>query len=238
MKQSETKKLFFGKYMYRITFCSPLAHYFHKTSSFNATIKNLEKIINDAQELIRKYNAPAKIKRWNRHYTVDADHLHQLEKFKDILVEYDGEFRSRTEMNNVSVYTNDEKMINKIISSIDNKDITEVIKPNPNSKHILEENNEVYIVNKPSEYKYRVIVSGSVQNSKNLADWLENNKEKIKASSCAINGFKFEYWMSNLIFYVRDDKVLTMAQMMLGKNIKQVQKLIFVGDAAASQQNS
>ena len=68
--------------------------------------------------------------------------------------------------------------------------------------------------------------------------WIYQNADKVKASSTAIRGFKKEYWLSNLLFYVRDEKVLMLAQMMFGDSIKKVEKIVFVGDVTVEQENA
>ena len=238
MKYTETKKLFFGQYLYRYKIKSPLAFYFYRTKHFDSMIAAVEAAIIDLEEQIKKNKkSVAIIKRWNRTYEVDYNHISLLTKVKDILVSNYGDFRTRTEMVNLSIYTNNDDMINEL-ENVSKTYSAEISKPNSAAKDILVGNSEIYVVNKPSNYEFRVTVAGKMNNSKEVANWLEENADKVKASSTAIRGFKKEYWLSNLLFYVRDEKVLMLAQMMFGDSIKKVEKIVFVGDVTVEQENA
>lgn len=238
MKYTETKKLFFGQYLYRYKIKSPLAFYFYRTKHFDSMIAAVEAAILDLEEQIKKNKkSVAIIKRWNRTYEVDYNHISLLTKVKDILVSNYGDFRTRTEMVNLSIYTNNDDMINEL-ENVSKTYSAEISKPNSAAKDILVGNSEIYVVNKPSNYEFRVTVAGKMNNSKEVANWLEENADKVKASSTAIRGFKKEYWLSNLLFYVRDEKVLMLAQMMFGDSIKKVEKIVFVGDVTVEQENA
>lgn len=238
MKYTETKKLFFGQYLYRYKIKSPLAFYFYRTKHFDSMIAAVEAAILDLEEQIKKNKkSVAIIKRWNRTYEVDYNHISLLTKVKDILVSNYGDFRTRTEMVNLSIYTNNDDIINEL-ENVSKTYSAEISKPNSAAKDILVGNSEIYVVNKPSNYEFRVTVAGKMNNSKEVANWLEENADKVKASSTAIRGFKKEYWLSNLLFYVRDEKVLMLAQMMFGDSIKKVEKIVFVGDVTVEQENA
>lgn len=239
MKYTETKKLFFGQYLYRYKIKSPLAFYFYRTKQFDNMIAAFEAAIIGLEEQIQKQKrSVATVKRWNRTYEIDADHLNQIKKIKDILVDNYGNFRTRTEMINLAIYTNSEKLINELEKSSKSVSSIEISKPNQLAVGLLNGNSEIYVVNKPSNYEYRLTVAGKMSNSKEVARWLEENSDKVKASSTAIRGFKKEYWLSNLLFYVRDEKVLMLAQMMFGESIKKVEKIVFVGDIPVEHENA
>jgi hypothetical protein len=238
MKYTETKKLFFGQYIYRYKVKSPLAFYFYKGKNFNATVAALEVAIFELEEQLKKNKKPtATIRRWNRTYEVNAAHIHQIKQIKDILVENEGEFRSRTEFTNLSIYTNNDALIDNL-EKISADESAEVSRPSTLAKDVLFGNKEIYVVNKPSSYEYRLTVIGRINNSTKVAQWLEENSDKVKASNTAIKGFKKEYWLSNLLFYVRDDKVLMIAQMMFGESIKKIEKIVYVGDMLVEQENA
>jgi len=238
MKYTETKKLFFGQYLYRYKIKSPLAFYFYRTKQFDNMIAAVEAAISDLEEQIKKNKkSVATIRRWNRTYEVDYNHISHLRKVKDILVNNRGDFRTRTEMVNLSIYTNSDDMITEL-ENVSKTYSVEISKPNSAARDILIGNSEVYVVNKPSNYEFRLTVAGKMNNSKEVAKWLEENVDKVKASSTAIRGFKKEYWLSNLLFYVRDEKVLMLAQMMFGESIKKVEKIVYVGDAPVENENA
>lgn len=238
MQFTETKKLFFGQFLYRYKIRSPLAFNFYKTKHFMQMIAAVDAAIASAEEQTKKNKkAKAQIRRWNRSYEVDSAHIASIKKIRDILVDNQGEFRTRTEMINLSIYTNNEDLIDKL-EKVSNDLSAEVSKPNPLAKDILFGNKEIYVVNKPSNYEYRVTVVGRMNDSKRIAKWLEENADKVKASSTAIRGFRNEYWLSNLLFYVRDAKVLTLAQMMFGDSIKKIEKIVYLGDAPVEHENA
>lgn len=233
MKYIETKKLFFGKYLYRYKIRSPLAFKFYRTNNFNAMINRINATIDTIEEELTtaakktKNSVPkTTIKRWNRIYDVVQEDVDEIKVIRDSLIEFQGEYRTRSEMLNLSIYTNNEDLLNNLILFTKNSKNVEISKPNDSVKSLMENNKDIFVVSSPMPYQYRITVSGKMKNSKKVAQWLEENQDKIKASSSAIKGFKLEYWLSNLLFYARDDKILTLAQMMFGENIRKIEKIV------------
>lgn len=233
MKYSETKKLFFGKYLYKYNINTPFAFYFYRNSNFDNTIAVFNTAIASVEKEMaaqKNKNPSVKIKRWHRTYEVTRIDVDQIKKVAQILVDNVGEYRTRTEFNNFSIYTNNESLLSLLEANSDTNYPVEIFKPHNTVKNIMAGNKEVYVVHKPMDYKYRVTISGKVNNSKQFATWLKENTDKVKASSTAIKGFNAEYWMSNLLLYVKDDKVLLLLQMMIGSSVQKVETIVCINE--------
>ena len=234
MIYSKTKKLFFGKYLYKYEIYNSLTQLF-----YNDVIKRFDEtiVLYEKQLLDQKKNGvlvpTLKFNNGYRYRVIDDYIIDQIKQIKNLLVEYKNEFRSRVEYNSLFIYTNNEQLIDKLEANTFADSRATIYKPDNRAIGLMTENKEVYVVDKPSEYEYRLTVSGKPKNSEEIARWLENNSEKIKASAIAINGFKRGYWLSSLIFYARDEKILTLAQIMLSDSLQKVEKIVYVEDIAA-----
>jgi hypothetical protein len=235
MKYSETKKLFFGKYLYKYNIISPFAFHFYRNSNFDNTIAAFNAAIELVEVQLKKSrgkNPSVQIRKWNRSYEVTTQDVNQIKKIAKLLVDNAGEFRTRTEMSNFSIYTNNEALLSLLETNSDPNYAyaIEIFKPHDSIKSIMAGNKEIYVVSKPMDYKYRVTITGKVNNSKQFSSWLKENSDKVKASSTAIRGFNSEYWMSNLLLYVKDDKILLLLQMMIGSSVQKVETIVCVNE--------
>lgn len=176
-KSSITKKLFFNKYLYKITVTPVLS-------------------------------------RGDDTYTLEMN-------INRALIGLD--YRKRTESRKISIFTNDVKVINKIKSL--KLVILEISVPKKEHIKYLQSNKNI-IVSDKVDYRYKVSFNYEKIDS-NFVDWLKlNNKNNnIQISGYVLHLISRSNPQRNY-FYVKNDKILSLVQMMFSKNIRKIEHIV------------
>ena len=128
---------------------------------------------------------------------------------------------------NITVFTNNEKLIDTIerVCSV----VLEVMKPDKNEISQLTDIKNIVLVDKTPEFSIRVTLN-SIPTNSGILKWLSANKDKSKIGEKALDILKNGWYSNGLYFYVRDEKVLNMIYMLVGNSIRRVDKLVYRGD--------
>lgn len=130
-------------------------------------------------------------------------------------------YKLRCEHPFMNIYSNDIhwletlKKRNLSIESFTKPDIKDISNLKPN---IIVTNDD------PIEFEYKVTVGNQV--SSGLSNWIEANPDKCKAGPKFLDDVKNNGYVSGMYFYVRDEKVLQLIQIIIGGNIKRIDKFI------------
>ena len=68
---------------------------------------------------------------------------------------------------------------------------------------------------------------GKQKGSPALANWIENNPHLAKMGDNALAYCKKSDYVKGLYFFVRDQKVLTIAQLIVGTNLQRIDRLSY-----------
>jgi hypothetical protein len=202
--KTTTKKLFFRKWIYKLTVQVENASYIKKIHFSNNYLKSLGR---DTSKLI--------------------EICFLLEQWKD---EYD--FKTRCECNHLSFFTNDEKFLALLEDHFDSN-IIEISSPKDiNCANFLKNNSNIIITEKLPRnlYRYKVYfdskyrINGDV--SKNFVSWASKYDKQMLISPGLKKAMSSDkgFWPYNNYFYVTDEKLLGMAVMFLGKHVGVVEK--------------
>jgi hypothetical protein len=235
----KTKKLFYGKHLYKYEINSPLAYLFYRRKNFDVLIYQVDDKLSriETQLLEQKQNGVLTpfIKTGSyRKLDVYLEDVDQIKQIRNILVKFKNEFKTRVESHTLFIYTNNERMIDQFEQNTFVNTRASIYKPDERARDLMLEDKEVYIVNKPLSYKYRLTVAGRLKNGEEFARWLENNSDKIQASSVAIRNFKKNLCLNNIICYARDEKILTLTQLLLSDNIQKIERIVYVEEISAN----
>jgi len=133
------------------------------------------------------------------------------------------DYRSRAEGSAVSIFTNDQKLLENI-ASIAGDRVEEIWGPNPDTQHLLKDANTI-LVKDPTSHPIRVMF-----NDKNLttdfAKWIDANPDKIRIGDSAYTAVKRGWMVGGLYFYLRDDKVLSLVNLMIHGNIRRIDRMV------------
>lgn len=235
IKQRESLKLYYGKYPYKVLLSNQLSSIFsaHRTEQYRDRVLNELQVEHDCGnvlKLVRWRNASNQILiRWRVGTpinTVDfenAKYLNQL--FKDY-----SDYRKRVEFGDqIIIYTSDEDMVNELVDNLSNC-IKEIHRPKEGIEAFLTQNIGTAIVKTPPEHEFRVYLNGK-HIDPSFANWLRSNSDKCKVGEMTLwNIENSSYYTNNSYFYIKNDKVLTMIRMIVGHNIRKVERLVYQGD--------
>ena len=215
MNLYETTKLFWGKYLYKLSVHNELASIFR--------CRNLSNARQVLDELQQNYEAGLPLERvsWRRvnrvqeHAFIDAKLIYNSFKTAD-------DYLLRIQYNTMNIYSNDESWL-KYVSSILAKDsVLEFWAPSEDNIDILDSN--TIIVPKSNGFEYKVTLNSALGND-GFATFATANPHLIKAGPVLIEEMSNNGYVNNLYFYARDQKVLNLCSLLLN-NIRRIDKLV------------
>jgi len=218
----DTVKLHYGRYLYKMQFRNTLAHIFRTEWQRNGKLSCAASNLADYKEKAKSgyiYKS-----RWGYNETIPIEDLKDAEVIYRLLKQAD-EYMVRCELNSLNIYTND---IN-LLESIDKKILadTQIWKPKENAVDFLLNNKNVILVNRPPEFPYKISF-GRRPAKKELAKWIDNNRDKVSCGSRLYDSLKNENkWIQGQYIYAKDDKVILLLQMLVGDNIARIDKLVY-----------
>jgi hypothetical protein len=204
MLLKQTKKLFHGKYQYKVVLVCPVASWFRGCDLDHA----LEKLTNF---------------RWGDKTTFDnklktKEDLDFCFKLVAALNKLDN-FEIRVESPLLSFYTNTKVDIDTL-SNIDQLRVKYISVPEDCATLV---ENTIILPKVP--FDYRVTMGRTRQSHINFVEWAEPNAKMKLTKSCA-DALKRNHSWGGTYFYVKGENNLLMARMMLGGSINKVEKIL------------
>jgi hypothetical protein len=128
------------------------------------------------------------------------------------------------------IYSNDKDSLLKITNKM-RVSAREFWEPETELANLLLETENIIIVDTPAEFPYKVTLGRSRKGSSSeLGNWLKNNTDKSKVGKKALQEFLNNGWTDGLYFYIRDERILMLVQMMIGNKIRRIDKLVYAGN--------
>ena len=115
------------------------------------------------------------------------------------------------------------KIANKM--RISNREFWE---PAPNTAEILSNKSNLKIVNFEPQYQYQVHLAYK-RVDPNVYNWISSNPDKIKVGPKTLRDLQNGIANGSYI-YVRDDRILSLAELLIGHAIRKIDKLVYKGD--------
>lgn len=216
MRELETFKLFYDQYLYRLVIQHPLGSIFRDKKFDNA------RNILDEMQTQADNGRPLEWQRGYR-YIVPistktlATGQYLLREFTKIDFK---SFKLRCESPSIGIYSNN---INWLLAFTRSKlDVTSLSRPHPDIVSDLVPN--VIVVKDEIQHEYKITLGGRVSTS--LADWIAANRDKCKAGPKFLETVRNGRYVDGYYFYVRDEKVLQLVQLIVGGKIKRIDKFI------------
>jgi hypothetical protein len=206
MQFKQTKKLFYGKYQYKIVLVFSGAHLFRGAPS---------DIIADRIKHVKLETDIYARKRWTikteeeLKYAVKLEHaLSNLENFE-----------LRVETPWVTIYTNNKKDVDKL-SNLDKSRVKYICEPLKGTT--LEENT---VILPKIKYDYRVTLGKTSQEYSTFISWANTNSKIKLTKSCKTELLRNTSWGGSY-FYITGDNNLLMAKMHLCGAISKVERVV------------
>jgi hypothetical protein len=210
MQYKTTKRLFNGKYQYKVVLVSSVAQAF-RSKDISAILKNLQKVQVDPT---RKESYST----WRGTVVRSQDDIDYAFKLCNTLASLDDTI-VRVETPWVSVYTNEKLYVDKLINLDVNK-VKYVCKPPPNTELVT----GVVIMSKV-DFDYKVTMSKTTHEYSAFVQWAENNSKLKLTKSCKTELSKNKSW-GGTFFYITGENNLLMAKMHLGGSINKIERII------------
>jgi hypothetical protein len=216
MSIKQTNKLFHDKYVYKICVNTTVAYYFREKllEKIKLTLQLKEIDFANSDRVYFKVGGLYS----KTHATLD-DYRLGLEIVN--ILENSPNYKLRIEGRFLSIYTNDETLIDSI-SNLSSLHIRDIWKPiDDKSKEFLLTGPRA-IIRKNYTHKYKVSIKGLRNEAENFRDWAKK-LPKIKLTG---NSYRW----GDGYFYVEDLKTLSICRLFLGDKVTKVEELVTVSE--------
>lgn len=215
MSIKHTNKLFHDKYVYKICVITPVA------THFRTKIIEKTKLVLQLQELEFIDGNRVFIKvggLYSRTHATLDDVRSGLEIVN--ILENCTEYKLRIEGRFLSIYTNDETLIDSV-SGLVGLHIRDIWKPIDNKSKEFLLTGPRSIIRKDYTHKYKVSIKGLKNEAETFKEWAAK-LPKIKLSQ---NSYRWDGY-----FYVQDQKTLSLCRLFLGDKVKKVEELVKISE--------
>lgn len=208
----ESQKLFYNKYTCKVVIWNALAGIF-RSKNYTYVKEKLDILQKNAEAGLPLHN-PARI----------YPHPVTLEDFQDACVLYNHikrdthDYLIRSQGFNLTIYANDEEWLEPLLNKID---VREYFKPRDlEHRTFLLANSNVVLSDKPVDFEYQVYLPSTA--SAGFINFIEANRDKVKIGPVCKEAIREGQYLGGLYFWVRDSKILYLAQIACGSNFKRI----------------
>lgn len=212
---TDTTKLFYNKYKYKITIINQLASIFRD--------KNLAYAKRELDSLQQYHDRNKPLHQLNglRSQIVrESDFLEAKHLYNKFTKRSD--YTLRIEHPRLAIYSNDLSWLEDVSTMLE---VTEFCRPSSElSEKLLEPN--VIVKQEPFEWEYKVTFKDFVDSS--LAKWIENNRDKVKAGDVFMENIQNSGYINGFYIYVKNEKILQLLHIMVGNSISRIDKIVSI----------
>jgi len=213
---TETTKLFYDKFLYKITIKHTLSNIF-RSKNFTSSREFLDKL----QTKYEQGKPLTYTHGWKQEKILPVEELRSAQVMLSQFTTTPSEnFLLRIEGSRLSVYTNNFQWINHLLKK--NLVITDLAKPSAFAVNNLQPNQ--IIMNKDFGYEFKVTLRDFVD--PNFYKWLINNPDKVRIGSQALLNIERGNYTRGFYFFVKDSKVLNLINIMICKDIARIDNII------------
>ena len=141
-------------------------------------------------------------------------------------------FKLRCEAYSLVIYSNDEDLLTATADELSFECRAKLWKPEKSAERFLLDNKNMIVSKNPVEFPYKVYLKhdSTHENYSSLLKWLTHNNDKCKVGRQTLSNLEMKYYVGGNYFYVKDTKVLMIIEMVAGKIIGKVDKVIHIDD--------
>jgi hypothetical protein len=227
MKLRETKKLHYNKYLYKLSIPNRCASFFRTEFQKDGHLNYARQRLDVLHQHYNRKEAYITVP-WGsaqRYYDkIPVEHYYDAIDIYRYL-KNKSNYTIRCESRNLNLYSNDRKFLISLSNKLRHNFI-EFWEPAPENTEKLLTGNDIILVAKPPQYKYKIVL-GKKKGSPSLAKWIDANPTLAKIGDVAKEQCYNETWVKGYYFFVRDQKALLVAQMIVGDNIQKLYRLVY-----------
>lgn len=210
MKKYETVKLFYDLYKYKLVLYNPVSPIF-RDKKFHYTRKMLDTVIQKKSYGVETYSPYWMYKTITQSDIADLKFLYNEFTSRD----YES-FKLRVESNDLSIYSNDSDWLEKISKKIQH--------PREYWRPLTQLEQNTVMLKERIPFDFRVTTRRGI-GSPAFAQYAKTHTDKIRIGDAALECHENQYRIDNLYFYVKNDKILTIIELMLPGLIRRVDKV-------------
>jgi hypothetical protein len=221
-KKYNSNKLFYDTYLYKLQVRTNVS------SVFRA--KKNKEICRDKLDNLIKLSGPNKDSVKISRYKIAAyESIMSANHIMNELQDTTEAFKVRCESYSLIIYTNDMDLLDRIVINLDDSANCKIWKPIIGSEQFLLTNRGVSVSKNPVDFKFRCFLKHGTHTGA-LINWIKNNPDKAKIGSSTLRSLEHGYYVTGNYFYVKDEKILMMAEMVGGKLISKIEKIVHIDD--------
>lgn len=222
----ETTKNFYNRYIYKLVIYNPLSHSFRTELQREGTLSHVRKEL-DKYQLDYENGIPLQREVWRTTTLISQEDFFDAKDIYSRLKSHHKQYIVRIGLgNDIIIYSNNRKFLIDLGTTVRTESVS-FYEPLENIKELLKKEKDIAFVSKKPEFGLRVTL-GRKPGSNELASWLKNNTDKSKIGKTAMSYLEDQAYVDGLYFYVRDEKVLNLITLLIGDNIRRVQKLVWL----------
>lgn len=211
----ETTKLFYNEYAYKLVVRNQLSHLFRE-KNYAWAKQNLDKLQsqleNSEEQLV--FTRGLRSEYIERSEFQQAQILfHEFTNFNDM--------KLRVEHPRIQVYSNNLNWLKRLATKV--KNVVEFWEPDSSNINLLEAN--TIVVHQPTTMQYKITLGKKT--ASNFTNWVDSNPDKVRMGPVTYNEIQNNGYTKGLYFYVRDEKVLNLVNLIVGGNIQRVDKIVY-----------
>lgn len=228
IKRVATKKLFYKKWLYKVVLQCAGISYLHR--------KGIDYITN----LQPRTDGNVWLKASRQEIINNKANLIRIGNILELLLPM-SDHQIRVESSTCGIFTNDLKLVKQLESRL-NSFVTEVHEPSSveEGQFLLDNKNKVLCKELPLDgYKFRVYFKNTEMNAtamSNFLTWADKyNDGRIhipKGTRSILEGSTYPYFYGQY-FYARDQKIASMALMVMGEHLNKTEEFVLKSDVNA-----
>ena len=214
--QFDTNKLFYNKFKHKLVIRNSLTYIFREKKYQESRV-----VLDHLQHLYEE-NQPLQLKSHMRITSVSLPDFLECKTLLSLLQNHKEDYKLRVEHPNLNIYSNNLNWLLAITYKIQNCE--EIWSPTSSIEKLLQPN--IIISKNPTNYPIKLTLGNNGHIDPSFIQWAENNKKLIKIG----NGLKEKIlnsgYVSGMYFYVRDEKVLNLINLMISSAIVRIDKIL------------
>lgn len=212
-QRSSTTKLFYDRYLYRVSIHNSLSSFF-RDKNFTYAREQLDKL-----QTLYDYQQPLRLKWGLRNAEVS---LEDFVSAKFLLSEFEkhNDFTLRIQSPTLNLYTNNESWVDFLEQQKLN--VYQVTKPCKEDIKNLAAN--TIIINDLVDYEYKITLKDRID--PNFSIWVKANRDKIKIGEVALENISNNNYVRGFYFYIKNEKILQLCNLMIGGSIARIDKIV------------
>lgn len=229
MKQYETTKLFYNKFLYKVSFYNSLNTIFRTEFQTKGTLSLAREKIDQLTESYRRgvqMTLPV-YRTWkdvDESTYLDARHVYAC------LIRHKEEYRIRVEsFGGMSIFSNSLPFLKKISKGLRTTHV-ELHSPSDEVESLLLKNANTIVSSVPVTWPLKITMGKKKRDYSGFANWIRANNDKVKIGEIALQSLETPGYVSGYYFFIKSEKILNLINIMIGDNIRRIEHVVYKGD--------